>query len=482
VGFENDEAQPQQESEDWLMHHDFRGVRDASGLTPDARAQMGALLDEFERHNSKNRLKRRYFEQRVTVGECNLGIALPRSLARFEMACCWPEKAVTVLKDRSVFDGYVAADGTTPDLLAAIVRDNRLVSQYNKAVGDELMHGVVFATLSAGGASGVTVRFHSGETAAGIWDGGAQRLSCGFAITETTRARDGYDVPSVVNLYTDDAVWVIRRDGADRWHAEGFAQAMGRPLMVAMANEGGTTKRPLGRSRISRSVRDLTRGYIRTMSLATVALEFSTSPQKYLLGITDEQYDALISDKFKTYMGSMLLATRDENGDVPQFGQLSQGSIAPHVEMLRSLATQFAASTSLSVTDTGVVNDANPTSADAVAAANEKLIVRAQELNRENGDALYTIALMAQAIARNKSLADLADEERAVMAKFQNPAMPSVASTADAAVKIASVDPSFGGTEVFYEMLGFDAPTIARIMAQRRRNVGNALLDGLVSA
>jgi hypothetical protein len=134
------------------------------------------------------------------------------------------------------------------------------------------------------------------------------------------------------------------------------------------------------------------------------------------------------------------------------------------------------------VTDTGVVNDANPTSADAVAAANEKLIVRAQELNRENGDALYTIALMAQAIAGNKSLADLTDEERAVMAKFQNPAMPSVASTADAAVKIASVDPQFGGTEVFYEMLGFDAPTIARIMAQRRRNVGGALLDGLVTS
>lgn len=463
------------------MHHDFRGVRDAKGLTPEARAQMGALLDEFERHNSKNRLKRRYFEQRVTVGECNLGIALPRSLARFEMACCWPEKAVTVLKDRSIFDGYVAADGTTPDLLASIVRDNRLTSQYNKAVGDELMHGVVFATLSAGGASGVTIRFHSGETAAGIWDGGAQRLACGFAIMATERTMDGYDVPSAVNLYTDDAVWVIRRDG-DRWRAEGHAQAMGRPLMVAMANEGGTTKRPLGRSRVSRSVRDLTRGYIRTMSLATVALEFATSPQKYLLGITDEQYDALISDKFKAYMGSMLLATRDENGDVPQFGQLTQGSITPHVEMLRSLATQFAAATSLSVTDTGVVNDANPTSADAVAAANEKLIVRAQELNRENGDALYTIALMAQAIAGNKSLDALDDSERAVMAKFQNPAMPSVASTADAAVKIASVDPSFGGTEVFYEMLGFDAPTIARIMAQRRRNVGNSLLDGLVSA
>lgn len=460
------------------MHKQLDGARDAAGLTPDARRAMGELVEAFVHHNSRNRLKRRYYEQRVTVGECNLGIALPQNLSRFEMACCWPEKAVTALKDRSVFDAFVSSDGTTPASLAAIVRDNRLVSQYNRAVGDELMHGVVFATLSAGGPSGVTVRFHSGETAAGIWDGAHQRLGCGFAIVDTDMDSHGIEVPSAVNLYTDTAVWEITRDMATaRWTAVEHPHAMGRPLMVAMANEGGTTKRPLGRSRISRAVRDLTRGYIRTMSLATVALEFSTSPQKYLLGVTDEQYDALISDKFKAYIGSMLLATRDNNGDVPSFGQLQQGSLQPHVDMLRMLATQFAAATSLSVTDTGVVNDANPTSADAVAAANEKLIIRAQELNRENGDALYTIALMAQAIAGNKGLDDLNEDERSVMAHFANPAMPSVASTADAAVKIASVDASFGGTPVFYEMMGFDAPTIARIMSQRNRNIGGGILD-----
>lgn len=175
----------------------------------------------------------------------------------------------------------------------------------------------------------------------------------------------------------------------------------------------------------------------------------------------------------------MLLATRDENGEMPQFGQLAQGTIQPHVEMLRMLATQFASVTSLSVTDTGVVNDANPTSADAVAAANEKLIIRAQNLNRENGESLYQMALMAQAIAGNKSLSALTDEELAVMPHFLNPAMPSQASTADAAVKIASADPSFAGTMVFYEMLGFDAPTIARIMAERRRQLGASFLTGL---
>ena len=453
------------------MHLDFGNIKNAAGLNPAMRALLGDLVDELHEHSSRNRLKRRYYDGRVTVAECNIGIAIPQSVASLEMACSWPEKAVTVLKDRSRFDGFVTRDGGSSELLDRVVRDNALVSQYGRACGDELMHGVVFPTFSAANnASGVSIRFHSGETATAFWDGGLQRVSAGLAIMQTARTRNGGTVPSAVNMYTDDAVWVIMREqDGPMWRAVEFPHAMGRPLMMAMSSESDTTSRPFGRSRISRPVRDLTRGYIRTMALATIALEFATSPQKYLLGITDEQYDALISEKFRTYAGSLLLATRDENGEMPQFGQLAQGTIAPHVEMLRMLATQFASVTSLSVTDTGVVNDANPTSADALAASNEKLIIRAQNLNRENGDALYQMALMAQAIAGNKSLRDLTDEELDVMPHFMNPAMPSQASTADAAVKIASADPTFAGTQVFYEMLGFDAPTIARIDGERRR-------------
>ena len=466
------------------MHLDFGNIKNAAGLNPAMRALLGDLVDELHEHSSRNRLKRRYYDGRVTVAECNIGIAIPQSVASLEMACSWPEKAVTVLKDRSRFDGFVTRGGGSSELLDRIVRDNALISQYGRACGDELMHGVVFPTFSATKrGSRVSVRFHSGETATAFWDGGTQRVSAGLAIMQTARTGSGSRVPSVVNMYTDDAVWVIVREegGGATWRAVEFSHAMGRPLMMAMSSESDTTSRPFGRSRISRPVRDLTRGYIRTMALATIALEFATSPQKYLLGITDEQYDALISEKFRTYAGSLLLATRDENGEMPQFGQLAQGTIAPHVEMLRMLATQFASVTSLSVTDTGVVNDANPTSADALDASNEKLIIRAQNLNRENGDALYQMALMAQAIAGNKSLRDLTDEELDVMPHFMNPAMPSQASTADAAVKIASADPSFAGTQVFYEMLGFDAPTIARIDGERRRqraDIRQAMLLG----
>ena len=44
--------------------------------------------------------------------------------------------------------------------------------------------------------------------------------------------------------------------------------------------------------------------------------------------------------------------------------------------MMRILATQFSAATGLSVTDTGIVNDANPTSSDAILAQSQTLILR----------------------------------------------------------------------------------------------------------
>ena len=219
---------------------------------------------------------------------------------------------------------------------------------------------------------------------------------------------------------------------------------------------------------------------MRTIANATIGLEFATSPQKYLLGVTDEQYDVIINQKFKQYVGSILASTNNpETGEKPTFGQLTQGSITPHVEMIRVLATQFSAATGLSVTDTGVVNDANPTSSDAILAQSQTLIAMAEQLNIGNGDALRTIALMALAIANNVSLNDLSEEQRDIMAHFKNPAMPSVAMTTDAAIKIASTRQSFANTDTFLEMIGFDKADIRRIKAQERMNRGLELAGSI---
>jgi hypothetical protein len=103
----------------------------------------------------------------------------------------------------------------------------------------------------------------------------------------------------------------------------------------------------------------------------------------------------------------------------------------------------------------------------------------AEELNTGNGNALQTIAIMAMAIAQNKKIEELTDEERAVIAHFKNPAMPSVAATTDAAMKIASVRPTFGETDTFLEMVGFDQADIRRIKNQEQRARGMSVLNSI---
>lgn len=438
--------------------------------------QLAELINIYKRHYNNNMTKDRYYEGKIPLHEVNLGLALPEGIAKLEIGCSWGAKTVDVLAALSMFDGFVGVDGTAVDELDILVVDNNLIGEYMKACRDELKYGCTFATLSADDRIGCKIRFHSPQTSAAKWDGEKGRISCGFAIIDSVQdnENDTWE-PSLINYYTDDFVWVLRRIDQE-WTAEGYPHRMGRPLMEALI-WNSTSSKPFGRSRIKEPVRRLIQGYVRTIANATIGLEFATSPQKYLLGITDEQYDKVVNQKFKQYVGSIIASTvNPETGDKPTFGQLSQGNISPHVEMLRVLATQFSAATGLTVTDTGVVNDANPTSSEAIIAQSRTLIGMAEQLNTGNGDALRNIAMMATAIKNNVSLDSLTDDQREVVAHFKNPAMPSVAVTTDAAIKIASARQAFAQTDTFLEMIGFNQADIRRIKEQEQRARGLALV------
>ena len=436
------------------------------------------LLNLYNSCYAKNAIKNKYYEGNISLSSVNLGIALPEGLRGLEIGCAWGAKTVDVLAARSMFDGFVGANGGDIPELAEIVDNNNLIVEYGKACRDELKFGCTFATLSADKNLKVKIRFHSPQTAAALWDGNKGRISRGMAIVDTVpgNLEQTTWVPSIINYYTDTDIWVFTRSG-NIWKAERHPHKMGRPLMVALI-WNATSDKPFGRSRIKEPIRRLIDSYVRTMANAAVGLEFATAPQKYLLGVTDEQYDAVINQRFKQYVGSIISSTNNpETGEKPTFGQLQQGQITPHVEHIRILATQFSAATGLPVTDTGVVNDANPTSSDAIEAQTKTLVGMAEELNKTNGNSLKIIAVMALAIANNMSWENLPKEQKDVMAHFKNPSMPSVAATTDAAIKIASARQSFASTDTFLEMIGFDQAEIRRIKAQEQRARGMQLIE-----
>lgn len=448
-----------------------------SGLTNYEANALQELLETYREHAPKNEEKERYYQGKVSLGEVNLGIALPDGLAKLEIGCSWGAKCVDVLAARSMFDGFVGSGGEAIEQINNIVRDNRLLSEYMKTCRDELEFGCSFATLSADQDIGCKIRFHSPKTASAIWDGEKGRIKYGMAIIDT--APDNRDesmwTPSVINMYLDYAVIVFRRNGSV-WRMQRLPHKMGRPLMEPIIYNA-TSSKPFGRSRLKEPVRRLIQGYVRTLANASIGLEFATAPQKYLLGISDEQFDAVTSQRFKQYVGSIIASTNNpETGEKPSFGQLQQGNIGPHVEMIRILATQFSAATGLTVSDTGVVNDANPTSSDAILAQSVTLVGMAEQLNAGNGEALKTIAIMALAIAKGVAPDELSNEDWAIIPHFKNPAMPSIAVTTDAAIKLASARAGFALTDTFLEMVGFGQADIRRIKAQEQRARGQAVL------
>lgn len=445
------------------------------GLPPKECEQLRDLVNVYNYHLSGNATKDKYYEGKITLNDVNLGIALPDGRRKLEIGCEWGAKCVDVLASRSMFDGFVSENGNEAEEVTKICESNHLISQYMKACKDELKYGCTFATLS-NHEDGCRIRFHSPLSASALWNGEEGRIDCGLAIIDT--AYDESDKtwkPSILNMYTDTDVWELLNIGGT-WEAIQHPHFMGRPLMEPMI-WNATMSKPFGRSRIKEPVRRLIEGYVRTIANATIGLEFATSPQKYLLGVTDDQYDAIVNQKFKQYVGSILASTDNpETGERPSFGQLSQGSIEPHVQMIRILATQFSAATGLSVTDTGVVNDANPTSSEAIIAQTQTLILLAEQLNQGNGNALKNIILMAQAINNNVTVEELSDNQKNVIAHFKNPSMPSVAQTSDAATKIASVRSEFASTDTFLEMLGFSQADIRRIKGQEARVRGMQVL------
>lgn len=446
-----------------------------TGLPSEEQQWLNELKNIYDYHRTANRKKKRYYNGKITLSEVNLGIALPSGLGKLEIGCAWGAKTVDVLAGRSMFDGFVTENGMKSEEMDNIMKRNHLIAEYNKAVKEELKYGCAFAALS-GQEDDARVRFYSPNCAAAAWNASEGRIKYGFAFEDNRR--DESDVtwsPEHVNFYTDTDIWGLDREGGT-WYATQYPHDFGEPLMVAFIWDA-TNDKPLGQSRLKEPIRRLIQGYVRTVANATIGLEFATSPQKYLLGVSDEQYDALVDNKFKQYVGSILYSTNNpETGEKPAFGQLAQGNIEPHVQMLRMLATQYSAATGLAVTDVGVVNDANPTSSEAIIAQSQTLILMAEQLNRSNGDSLYRLGKMALAIELGTTPEELPDETKEIIAHFKNPAMPSIASTTDAALKIATARQGFADTDIFLEMIGFDQADIRRIRAQEQRAKGDSIL------
>ena len=447
-----------------MMEANLTGIAEASGLPNGARDTVAELVDVLVRNSLRNERRRRYFEGKARPK--TLGISIPDNV-RLDVSCSWPEKAVMSLANRSGFDGYVGADS---EQLAELVARTRLVDKYARALPSELIYGCTFATLTNRDGN-AQVNYHSAETASGIWDNDKQRISAGLAIIDGKKSNvDDMYRPSLVNVYMDDVTWVISRTDTG-WAAQAAPHDMGRPMMEPMTYRADVSK-PFGRSRITRAVMTLTDNYLREMERVEVSAEFYTNPQRWATGLSDDQLESLIQDKWKFVTGSIMGFTDNPTtGDAPSLGQFAQMSMGPHIDYINSLANQFSGVTSIPVSDLGVVQSTY-VSAEAVQTAAANLCIEAESLNRSNQAALDNIAAMALAIETNGDFEQTSQLD--FTAHFTDPRKPSLVAQADAMLKAIQAVPKLAQSDYALEQLGITQADIIRINSDAERAVGIA--------
>ena len=410
---------------------------------------------------SGNVKRNRYYEGKNVLK--SLGISIPPKLQTVETVVGWPQKAVDSLAVRSRFDGFNAVDVEVQEILDTLARENHLKRQYRQIVQSELIYSCAFVTVSRGdtekGEPSVLIQLRGAENAAAVWDSRLGRIAYGMTVDEV----DADGMPTGYGLYTSDAVvHFAKRIESDLWDWWSIPHSNGRPTMEVFAYRP-TERKPFGQSRITAAVMSLTDSAVREALRTEISAEFFTSPQKYLLGADSDAFSN--QTKWEAYIGNIFAIGKDENGDVPQFGQLTQGTMQPHTEYMRSLAARFSGETNVPISQLGVIHD-NPASAEAIYAASEPLIIEAEDLNDGNREALHNIALMAVSAVLDTPIDELTLEQRDIVANFKNPAMPSIVSQADAMIKIASAVPEFADTSVFWEELGFPEDTRRRILSE----------------
>ena len=456
---------------------------DVRGLTEDDAALMVRLIKLWQKKRSRNALRRQYRDMQVNV--TFLGASVPPYMRdQLDIVCGWPDKAVTSLASRCMWDGVTSPSGEEDPLGAmSLLHENRFDLLVPELVDATLTYCCSFVVALPGdpaaGDPDVVVTGADALWATGLWDVRRSGLEAGLLVDSA----DDNGKPTSMLLLTSEHV--TRLALGDRgWVAVAHMDhSLGRVPMEPLPYRPALG-RPFGRSRISREVMSITDRVVRAGFRTEVSSDLYAAPALLLLGADETMFQNAQGERtplWSWYMGRLKSLPKDEDGDKPDLQVIPQQSMEPFLAMKRALAAEFASATSLPISALGIVQD-NPSSAEAIYAAKEDLVIEAQNTTRSIGYGLNRIVQDAICLRDGIPVSEMDDEVRNLATRWRNPAMPSVVSQSDAVVKQISAIPELAQTDVALEELGYSAEQIVRIRSQIKRAQTGGVLDRLLAS
>lgn len=432
------------------------------------------LMVTWKKKRLRNVYRTVYYEGKNALKD--FGISIPPQMRNVEMALGWIAMGVNALTDRSQFEGFVAPTGEDdPYDLSGLVADNNFEVEFPQAKVSSAIHACSFLTVSSGdvesGEPDVMVMARAADSSAGVWDRRRRAVRGFLAVLDT----DELARPSEMMLFTPEWVYTFAKVD-NKWTQSVQENVLGEVGVSTLAYKP-ELNRPFGHSRITRAGIGYTDSALRTLLRAEVSAEFYSAPEYWLFGADVSAFQD--ADKWTAVMGRIKALEYEEGDPKPELHRFAGASPQPHTEQLRMWASLFAGDQGLDLSSLGIVQD-NPSSAEAIYAAKEKLIMDTRNANRTWGRG--AVKAMQLAVRLRDGLDVVPEEMRRMSAAFTDPAIASPQARADAFSKLATNIDGFAESEVGLEKAGLSQEEIKRFNAQKTNQVTGSLVERLAAS
>lgn len=363
-------------------------------------------------------------EQRLKL----LGLAVPDDLVEFMVIVGWPGTFVKAINNRRVVEGFRLPGQSKADRdLWEIWQANDLDSESKMARTDSLVFGRAYYCVGSPDESGDAplVTVESPLEMTHEWSNRKRMVTAAARFyTDDSTGR----TEQCATLYQPDStIWLVK-NGRGWEEIDRDDHMFGECLVEPLVNEPRTHNR-YGSSKML-PVLTKTDAAARALTNAQLATEILAAPQRYGSGMkksdfqdpeTGEQLTA-----WETYLGAVW-STENENA---KFGQFTAADLANFAKIVSHYAQLCSGDTGLPMRYFGQLSD-NPPSADGIRADEGRLVQECEDANTVEAGALERVMRKARRIQTGADIADGFMMETI----HRNPATPTLAQTADAAVK-----------------------------------------------
>lgn len=299
---------------------------------------------EFESAMSRSKEKYKFYLGTYDYHDCakgKLATEVPKSRIG------WGKRAVEMRANKTHFDCFENDALGLNDVL----KEYRVIEAFEKNKGDILVAGCGFLALAYD-----RVMPFTAEEATGTFNWRDQNLKDGVAVFERdSKNTDRNYRPDSYITYDEGRTVIVEKS-----KEKNLANHTGRPL-IGLLTYGSTTKRPFGRSVLSKPVRDAIIDASRTTRQAMIAAYYYNVKVDVILGADTET----AIDKIEAQTGDVLKIGTNENGNTPQIGQFAQHAMAPFKDTILIAAHNFCSDTKLNLANLGIDTDA-PQSTEAL--------------------------------------------------------------------------------------------------------------------